>query len=115
MATIFKDVVGRDGCVCRQGGDEFLIIARTASRKQLVNIVERIYASIERAEGFAKNIEKILGKKVRITKEHSISCSIGIATAKDFRGEKTIARLIRKADDALYHVKADGKGKYEFS
>ncbi len=112
MADIFSKAVGDKGFVCRYGGDEFIIIVETSEHAKLEAIAEKIYASIEAADGFAKEVEEILGQSVAVDKK--IGCSIGIATSEEFSGESGVERMIACADESLYKVKETGKGTYAF-
>ena len=114
MASIFKNAVGDKGFVSRHGGDEFIIILYTGERDVIKAIADDIYCRIAAADGFTKVIEELLGKKIAIENGKGISCSIGIAAADEFKEEKTVDNLIRKADDSMYRVKAEGKGNYKF-
>lgn len=114
MANIFKEAVGNLGFVSRHGGDEFIIILYTSDRVEIEAIAKNIYRLIDAAEGFGEMIERIIKKKIVIDEDHKISCSIGISTVDVIEGEKTIERLIQKADNSMYLVKAEGKGNYKF-
>lgn len=114
MANIFKTAVGNQGFVSRHGGDEFIVILYTGDAAEIERIAKRIYRLIEAAGGFGEIIERIIKRKIVIDESHKISCSIGIATASEIQSEKTIEQLIRKADNSMYLVKAEGKGSYKF-
>ena len=92
----------RDGdTLSRLGGDEFtLIIEGDKCAEEAIIIAEDIVNQI-------KHPFFLLGREV------SIGISIGIAIAPD--DDQTLEGMIRKADSAMYHAKATGKGKYVFS
>ena len=114
MAAIFQETTKERGFVSRFGGDEFIIILDTDEKQELEAIAKEIYAQIYAREGFKKQIEKHLGHEVVMNQERLITCSIGIARAKDVRKAEDVDSLINKADDLLYTVKTGEKGHYAF-
>ncbi len=86
--------------VCRQGGDEFVILL----------------ADIEHAKDAAISAQKILATLTvphRINQhELHISVSIGISIYPDDGADAEI--LIKNADTAMYHAKEDGRNNYRF-
>ncbi len=86
--------------VCRQGGDEFVILL----------------ADIEHAKDAAISAQKILATLTvphRINqRELHISVSIGISIYPDDGADAEI--LIKNADTAMYHAKEDGRNNYRF-
>lgn len=115
MARIFDEAIGKDGFVCRYGGDEFIIIAYTNERDKLEAIVKSIYAKIAEEDGFKEAIEETLQVKITIDEKYKIGCSMGISTCDVFATENYVDDLIKIADDSLYSVKAAGKGNYVFA
>jgi diguanylate cyclase (GGDEF)-like protein/PAS domain S-box-containing protein len=86
--------------VCRQGGDEFLVV--------LTDVKEN--------EAVARIAEKMLAALTQVfkieTHEVMISCSVGIAIGPD--DGKDFETLLRKADTAMYHAKDDGRNTFRF-
>lgn len=114
MAAIFADVSKDIGFVSRYGGDEFIIILNTSQKAELEKIGSEIYARIDSADGFKKQIEQRLNHEIEIDPNRKITCSIGIAMDSQARNESDMETLIKKADDSLYTVKTGGKGHYAF-
>ena len=112
MADIFTEVCGKDGFVCRYGGDEFLIFLYTDDRGIFKEKAERIYQIIDEADGFSAEISEKLGQSFSIDKQHQISCSIGIAAGDHICTENDMTEMIKKADDLLYSIKTTTKGTY---
>lgn len=112
MADIFTEVCGKDGFVCRYGGDEFLIFLYTDDRDIFKEKAERIYQIIDEADGFSAEISEKLGQSFSIDKQHQISCSIGIAAGDHICTENDMTEMIKKADDLLYSIKTTTKGTY---
>ena len=86
--------------IVRVGGDEFMVLQKNYSdRKALEASAQHI-------------IERISGMMIRGTKV-SIGCSIGIVT-NETKKTMEFQEMYRKADEALYHAKNSGKGRYDF-
>ena len=95
----------------RYGGDEFLIILNNRTEDYGVHIAQKILEHIDENQGFKSTIETVCEKETDIPKVHQISCSIGIAAGKtgSFSG---ISKILKHADEALYHVKKTTKHDY---
>ena len=92
-----RGVLREEDTVARQGGDEFTVIARVASREDAATLAERILESI------SDSIE-VEGHRL------SVSASIGISTFPH-DGERDVD-LIRNADAAMYQAKEWGHNVY---
>jgi diguanylate cyclase (GGDEF)-like protein len=87
--------------VARLGGDEFAIIQRVGENQR------------ERAIGLALKILDVAAKPFNIDgHEVSVGASIGVAVAPENGSEP--CDLLKKADLALYRVKAQGRNSYSF-
>lgn len=89
------------GCdmVARLGGDEFVaLIDEVRSDEEIVPIVERIIKSLHKTFNIHQH-------------EINISASVGIAVAPR---DGDMAKLILRADTAMYRAKSDGKNQYRF-
>jgi diguanylate cyclase (GGDEF)-like protein len=88
--------VGDLGHVGRMGGDEFAIVVRDVSNRKMVEeLAGRIIAAVA---------EPFLLEKQEIRIGVSIGCSFGPSDGQ------SVDDLIQKADLALYHAKAQGRG-----
>jgi diguanylate cyclase (GGDEF)-like protein/PAS domain S-box-containing protein len=86
--------------VCRQGGDEFLVLlGEIAERRQVEEIAQRILDGA--AEPFAWE-----GRSL------PTSCSIGIAVYPDDGND--FDTLLKRADIAMYQSKAGGRNAFHF-
>lgn len=115
MAKIFDAAVGKNGFVSRYGGDEFILITYTNKKEEMELIAKDIYMRIKKADGFIQEIESKLDMNIEIHKSNKISCSIGIAKTEQFTKVNQLDEMINIADNALYSVKATGKGNYIFA
>jgi diguanylate cyclase len=79
---------------CRYGGEEFGVILPATAAAQACIVAERIRVAVEASTTVCDR------KSLKVT------CSLGIS---DFASEDDVARLIRRADDALYASKKAGR------
>jgi diguanylate cyclase len=79
---------------CRYGGEEFAVILPGTEAAKACKVAERIRAAVEESTTLCE------GKTLKVT------CSLGVS---QFLTEDDIARLIRRADDALYTSKKAGR------
>ncbi|MBO7355197.1 MAG: diguanylate cyclase [Lachnospiraceae bacterium] len=94
LDSVFRD----DDCICRIGGDEFVILMVHSSgmQKQLIeNKIEQIKKGLsDRKDGLP-----------------SVSVSIGVVNGKNATGKDN---LFEKTDAAMYESKRKGKNTYTF-
>lgn len=86
--------------ICRFGGDEFVILLRSADDLDMINHV---------AEQLLKQIERPFKLQGR---EFFISTSIGISVWPDDSLQPET--LIKNADLAMYHAKEEGRGNFQY-
>lgn len=99
IAGILKDTFSADGIVGRLGGDEFAaFIQGFRSQDDLRNRLEHVLEQITKI--------KPSGKALSV-----VTCSIGVALSSD---TLTIGQLYKRADDALYRAKQNGKNQIAF-
>jgi diguanylate cyclase len=79
---------------CRYGGEEFAVILPATDGAKACVVAERIRAAVEESTTFCD------GKTLKVT------CSLGVS---QFMPNDDVARLIRRADDALYTSKKAGR------
>lgn len=115
FARIFKEVSEGLGWAIRFGGDEFLLVLNTADNNVVKGVVDRIYQEIEDRNGFEAIVGKYLSSDVSIPKENRASCSIGVSIGHQINSMEEIAIIRKRADDALYRVKRNGRGYAEFT
>lgn len=100
VAIRLKECLRRGDTLARIGGDEFiLLMTDLKDRRDAVEVAEKFLKSLQRPFYFGSN-------------EAQISASIGIAVYPD--DGLSIDELIRHADLAMYHVKAQGKNGHGF-
>ena len=106
LATIITREVRSTDMVFRYGGEEFAILLPDTSREVAHEVSERIRESVKDMKFM---VNKRLGKKVNIT----LSLGIASVSGKELEDAKVpeimIPKLIKKADDALYFAKLNGR------
>ncbi|MET1415050.1 diguanylate cyclase [Roseibium sp. HPY-6] len=101
IAMRLQEVIGRQGLVCRIGGDEFMVIYRKdTSKERLQSLCSDLIASAQ--------------APVALPGEHEacVGLSIGIARAPEDGREPE--QLVGQSDAALYHSKDLGRSRYSF-
>lgn len=92
--------VREEDTVCRQGGDEFIVI------------LEELHDSHFASDVAQKIIVSLADKYVLQGHEVFVTCSIGISLYPDDSDD--ITTLFKNADSALYRAKAQGRNAYQY-
>ncbi|MBQ8139971.1 MAG: GGDEF domain-containing protein [Lachnospiraceae bacterium] len=95
VAKIFRDNVTEDDCICRWGGEEFLILIMD-SHEKATSVAEAIRSGVE------KNTVMHNGKEIRFT------MTLGVTSYKPGYSLET---LIQQADNNLYYGKRHGRNQ----
>lgn len=100
LANRLKNAVREADTVCRQGGDEFLILLNEIKDyEHIIAVAEKLIAELSR--------------KVSVSStDFDGSGSIGIAMWPE--DGKDYDTLLKKADMAMYHAKDSGKNNFQF-
>jgi diguanylate cyclase (GGDEF)-like protein len=101
LAARLRDSVRQHDIVGRYGGEEFLIVLPDAAEEQLRAIAERLWRSV-RSEPFRYG-----GENIPVT----ISLGVAVSTVADEGHEE----IIRRADDALYRSKNEGRDRISYA
>jgi len=98
--TMFKATRDNDGRVYRYGGEEFLILFPKIQKEEFEAQLEKLRSQIEQSS------LSIDGKDIKYT------ISIGAGLAKDYSNVKELAK---KADEAVYKAKEQGRNRVVFA
>ena len=93
FATLLKDSKRELDICARYGGEEFIMVLPHTNLKEAVSIAERLRIKI----------------KKQFEDDTKLTTSIGISNCP--KNSKTIKSLIKKADEALYMSKTNGKNR----
>jgi|GEM_PF-1957999 len=97
ITGILKDIVRETDVVARYGGDEFVILMPDTDKKQAVNAAVRV---LDEIRGHTFEVDAV---RLRVT----LSAGVAGYSVKDM-GESD---LVKKADEALYRAKGEGKDR----
>ncbi len=100
VAARLRDCLRDGDSVCRQGGDEFLLMLSTAThRNEVATVARRIIRTLREPAVVNGHVIKI-------------GCSIGISLYPNDGTEFEV--LVGRADEALYRAKRQGRANYRF-
>lgn len=112
IAEILKEAAGSTGFAVRFGGDEFLIVLKTASSNTASDTAKNVLSSILSNKGYEEEISKFLNRSVSIPDNKTVSASIGIAVVPDVKSHDDISNALKCADSTLYQIKHTTKNNY---
>ena len=98
VASVLRSSADRSQFVARYGGEEFVVLCAGMDRRSAAEFAEKIRAAVSNAD-FAHGKAQPLGK---------VSISLGVA---EFSSVLTPAEVLKKADEALYQAKKDGRDR----
>lgn len=113
FAKIIKNICENKGIAIRYGGDEFLIVMSIHHENEAIEVAKSIFNNLHNDDSFIPLVEKMLGRKIEISDDKKLSCSIGISLIDSQQGNKAFDIALKQADDALYYIKRNGKDRYE--
>lgn len=107
--------VGGGGKAFRFGGEEFVIVFSGKTREETVEHLENIREKLQNTPFTVRNRKsrskyKKTGKKGNSGSSKTVRITMSIG-ASDSRAEKTVAKVMKKADQALYKAKKTGRNK----
>ena len=99
VGRLIRESLRKGDHVCRMGGEEFVVLARSTGKTEAIRLAERIR-------------ESIAGLEIPIA-DHSIhvTLSLGVAALPDVAPEGGPNELLALADARLYKAKAAGKNR----
>jgi diguanylate cyclase (GGDEF)-like protein/PAS domain S-box-containing protein len=97
IAQRLTDGLRQDEIVVRFGGDEFVVLTRSVDPASIESMAKRIVAAVCAPVQFEAHMLQV-------------SASVGIAVAPAHAN--TVNALIRRADEAMYSAKANGKNTW---
>jgi len=99
VAEVVSGQIRREDVFARYGGEEFVLLVRNVPVRSALSLAQRLRARIEAMEVAFE------GVALRIT------VSIGVASLQSCVPPVTPARLLARADEALYHAKESGRNR----
>ncbi len=95
VAGVMQEVVRSTDLLVRMGGDEFLVVLDDTDRKSAQILAERLCSAVDQLGIWADDTTKL-------------GVSIGLAQLNKGEGLKN---WLERADDILYHAKAEGRSR----
>ncbi len=95
IVSLIRQTIRKNDVFARYGGEEFILFLPETTLEGSLLIAERLRDMIARNDFHLPQ---------------SITCSFGVAT---FEGESDVDAFIKKADDALYTAKKNGRNRVE--
>ena len=100
IGALLQNQIRSEDITCRYGGEEFILILPEANQE----------ATVERAEQIREAI-KSMRVEYRRQPLGVISISLGVAVFPEH--SSTVEGILKKADEALYHAKYNGRDRVE--
>lgn len=107
FSKMLKNIVENIGYAIRYGGDEFVLILEKMELTKLREVVEKIFADMQKQ--LIPELKNELGDNVIIPEDKLLTCSIGIS---EWKGDVSFSEALNRADEALYEVKRNSKNGY---
>lgn len=111
FSDLLKHIYRRVDFVCRFGGDEFVILLPNTTDEEALRASDRLREGLERANYFLPVLEKRLGIKLDIPKEHYINFSAGICSNFVIEDKTDMNLVMQNADKALFAAKNSGRSR----
>lgn len=103
IASVLRSTSRQGDLICRQGGEEFVVIALDTDRDGALQLAERIRQGIEDSNVPGTGLAQ------------PIRCTATIGVAGDLNGEHSLDHCLQQADSALYRGKAAGRNRVEWA
>jgi len=100
IAKILKNICRESDVACRFGGEEFILLLPDTDRNGVYNVAQKVRRTVEEYQ-----------VKIDDTKSIQVTVSLGVS---EVNVNKNLEVSIKKADDALYKAKENGKNRVEF-
>lgn len=99
LAQIVTSIKRESDIACRYGGEEFILLLPKTSREGALKLAQRIRKTME-----SHTVAGDKGEKIQFT------VSVGVSQA-DYEKDGNIEAVIKRADDAMYQAKKEGRNR----
>lgn len=111
FSDLLKHIYRRVDFVCRFGGDEFVILLPNTTDEEALRAAERLREGLVARGYFLPVLEKRLGMKLNVPKDHYINFSAGICSNFVVDDKTDMNLVMQNADKALFAAKNSGRSR----
>lgn len=99
LSSVLLETQRKSDVVCRYGGEEFVILLPNTSLNATIGVAEKIRSLVETST-----------LRLASNEEFKFTISLGVARV-DVQNEEDIESALKRADEALYEAKENGRNK----
>ncbi|MEE0879626.1 MAG: GGDEF domain-containing protein [Treponemataceae bacterium] len=111
FSDLLQHIYRRVDFISRFGGDEFVILLPNTTDEEALRASERLREGLENANYFLPVLEKRLGIKLDVPKEHYLNFSAGICSNFVVEDKTDMSSVMQNADKALFAAKNSGRSR----
>ena len=111
FSDLLKRIYRRVDFISRFGGDEFVILLPNTTDEEALRASDRLREGLEKANYFLPVLEKRLGIKLDVPKEHYLNFSAGICSNFVVEDKTDMSSVMQNADKALFAAKNSGRSR----
>jgi diguanylate cyclase (GGDEF)-like protein len=114
VGRVLRETTREHDLAARLGGDEFAMLMPATDMAGAVAVARRVLELLGEKQVLVQGLPVTIGASVGVSVIQSCGpcpATVGRSLAPDFF-EDLVERLVRRADDALYQAKREGRGRY---
>jgi len=114
VGRVLRDATREHDLAARLGGDEFAMLMPTTDLDGVVAVARRVLELLSDKQVLVQGRPVTIGASIGVSVMQSrgpCPAAVGRILTADFF-EDLVERLVRRADDALYQAKRDGRGRF---
>ena len=111
FSELLTHIYRRVDFISRFGGDEFVILLPNTTDEEALRASDRLREGLEKANYFIPTLEKKLGIKLDVPKDHYLNFSAGICSNFVVEDKTDMNLVMQNADKALFAAKNSGRSR----
>ena len=111
FSNLLVHIYRRVDFISRFGGDEFVILLPNTTDEEALRASERLREGLDKENYFLPILEKRLGIKLNVPKEHYLNFSAGICSNFVVEDKTDMNVVVQNADKALFAAKNSGRSR----